>query len=83
MQRFAGGIPTMPIHDWSRVDAGTFHDFHQAWTIEIRNGLNALPLFLEPGRHVPALLESTYQTTWAKCPDVIRELVENSDAPIR
>jgi len=31
----------MPIHDWSGVDAGTFHDFHQAWTIEIRNALNA------------------------------------------
>lgn len=31
----------MPIHDWSRVDPGVFHDFHQAWTIEIRNALNA------------------------------------------
>jgi hypothetical protein len=30
----------MPIHDWTRVDAGTFHDFHQGWTIEIRNKLN-------------------------------------------
>ena len=30
----------MPIHDWSRVEAGLFHDFHQAWTIEIRNTLN-------------------------------------------
>lgn len=30
----------MPIHDWTRVDAGIFHDFHQAWTIEIRNALN-------------------------------------------
>ena len=30
----------MPIHDWTRVDAGTFHDFHQGWTIEIRNRLN-------------------------------------------
>ena len=30
----------MPIHDWTRVDAGTFHDFHQGWTIEIRNALN-------------------------------------------
>jgi hypothetical protein len=35
----------MPIHDWSRVDHGIFHDFHQAWTIELRNALNggALP----------------------------------------
>lgn len=31
----------MPIHDWSRVDAGLFHDFHQAWTIEICNVLNS------------------------------------------
>ncbi len=31
----------MPIHDWSRVDAGIFHDFHQRWTIEILNTLNA------------------------------------------
>ena len=30
----------MPIHDWTRVDAGSFHDFHQVWTIEIRNALN-------------------------------------------
>lgn len=30
----------MPIHDWSGVDPGIFHDFHQAWTIEIRNALN-------------------------------------------
>jgi hypothetical protein len=30
----------MPIHDWSRVDANLFHDFHQTWTIVIRNALN-------------------------------------------
>ncbi len=30
----------MPIHDWTRVSAGTFHDFRQGWTIEIRNRLN-------------------------------------------
>jgi Protein of unknown function (DUF4058) len=31
----------MPIHDWTRVSAGIFHDFHQGWTIEIRNRLNS------------------------------------------
>lgn len=31
----------MPIHDWTRVDAGTYHDFHQDWTIELRRTLNA------------------------------------------
>jgi hypothetical protein len=30
----------MPIHDWTTVDAGIFHDFHQAWIIELRNALN-------------------------------------------
>jgi hypothetical protein len=30
----------MPIQDWTRVDSGTFHDFHQGWTIEIRRTLN-------------------------------------------
>jgi hypothetical protein len=31
----------MPIHDWTRVDAGLFHDFHQSWTVTLRNALNA------------------------------------------
>ena len=31
----------MPVHDWTRVDAGLFHDFHQDWTIELRRSLNA------------------------------------------
>jgi hypothetical protein len=30
----------MPIHDWSRVFDGAFHDFHTAWNIELRNALN-------------------------------------------
>jgi hypothetical protein len=30
----------MPVHDWTRVTAGTFHDFHLAWIAEIRNALN-------------------------------------------
>jgi len=30
----------MPIHDWTRVDAGIFHDFHHAWIAEIRRSLN-------------------------------------------
>jgi hypothetical protein len=31
----------MPIHDWTRVRANRFHDFHQTWTLAIRNALNA------------------------------------------
>jgi len=30
----------MPIHDWSRIFAGGFHHFHQAWTAEISKALN-------------------------------------------
>ncbi len=31
----------MPLHDWSRIPAGLFHDFHQTWAIEIKRALNA------------------------------------------
>ena len=31
----------MPIHDWSRVPAGIFHDFHQDLIIQIKRDLNA------------------------------------------
>jgi hypothetical protein len=30
----------MPLHDWSPMPAGLFHDFHQAWSIHIRSALN-------------------------------------------
>lgn len=30
----------MPIHDWMRVSAETWHDFHLAWIAELRNRLN-------------------------------------------
>jgi hypothetical protein len=31
----------MALHDWSRVDAGTFHNFHLLWTADLCNRLNA------------------------------------------
>jgi hypothetical protein len=31
----------MPIHDWTRVTAGIFHDFHHEWTSTIKRTLNA------------------------------------------
>ncbi|MDA1018425.1 MAG: DUF4058 family protein [Planctomycetota bacterium] len=31
----------MPIHDWSIVNAGTFHHFHTAWTMSLSDALNA------------------------------------------
>lgn len=30
----------MPIHDWTKVDAGIFHHFHAAWIPEVSNVLN-------------------------------------------
>ena len=31
----------MPIHDWSRVSAGTFHAFHNAWITHLQDALNS------------------------------------------
>jgi hypothetical protein len=31
----------MPVHDWTRVTAGTFHAFHLAWIAEIQRSLNS------------------------------------------
>lgn len=31
----------MPVHDWSRVDAGTFHAFHTAWVTHLSEAMNA------------------------------------------
>src|SRR5438552_3766946 len=30
----------MPVHDWSRVQAGIFHHFHHEWITEIGRALN-------------------------------------------
>ena len=30
----------MPVHDWTRVEDGIFHDFHPAWISELRKALN-------------------------------------------
>lgn len=54
----------MPIHDWTRVDAGLFHDFHQDWTIEIRRSLNA-------GRLPPGFTALTDQQIGGPIPDVL------------
>jgi hypothetical protein len=31
----------MPIHNWSPMPAGLFHDFHQTWSIQIKIALNS------------------------------------------
>lgn len=30
----------MPIHDWTRVKAGIFHDVHHEWISTIKHALN-------------------------------------------
>jgi hypothetical protein len=34
------GEAAMPMHDWTRVDDGTYHDFHTGWIAELRKVLN-------------------------------------------
>jgi hypothetical protein len=30
----------MPMHDWTQVEAGTYHDFNFGWIVELRKSLN-------------------------------------------
>ncbi|MGL4423970.1 MAG: DUF4058 family protein [Gemmataceae bacterium] len=30
----------MPIHDWTKVQSGLFHAFHQSWSVRIQDSLN-------------------------------------------
>jgi len=34
------GNNTMPMHDWTTVESGTYHSFHQAWAVMIMGTLN-------------------------------------------
>ncbi len=54
----------MPIHDWTRLDAGDFHDFHQCWVVEIRNALNR-------GLLPPDYFAMAEQVTGRPIPDVV------------
>lgn len=54
----------MPIHDWTRVEAGDFHDFHQCWVVAIRNALNG-------GLLPPGYLAMAEQVTGRPIPDVV------------
>jgi hypothetical protein len=54
----------MPIHDWTRVRANRFHDFHQHWTVAIANALNG-------GRLPPGYFAMVEQKSGRPEPDVI------------
>ena len=65
----------MPVHDWSKVVAGTFHDFHQAWIIEIRNALNR-------GLLPEGFYAMAEQVAKGPIPDVVTlESAQNGDDP--
>lgn len=55
----------MPIHDWTRLEPGDFHDFHQCWMVEIRNALNG-------GLLPPEYMAMAEQVTGRPIPDVVR-----------
>ena len=54
----------MPIHDWTRMEPGDFHDFHQGWVIRIRDALNQGPL-------PPGYMAMAEQVTGGPIPDVV------------
>jgi hypothetical protein len=47
-------------------------------TIGVGDSLPAMPLYLEPGLYIPAPLEETYQRTWEKCPEEMKEIVRGT-----
>jgi hypothetical protein len=54
----------MPIHDWTRVDAGLFHAFHQGWVSALCNALN-------DGQLPPDYFALPEQTIRGPIPDVL------------
>jgi hypothetical protein len=54
----------MPVHDWTRVTPGVFHDFHHRWTSAIATALNS-------GRLPGGYYAFAEQITGGPIPDVI------------
>jgi Protein of unknown function (DUF4058) len=54
----------MPIHDWTLVEAGDFHHFHQVWVVAIGNALNG-------GLLPPGYMAMVEQVTGRPIPDVV------------
>jgi hypothetical protein len=54
----------MPIHEWTRVEAGDFHHFHLCWVVRIADALNG-------GLLPPACLAMLEQATSRPLPDVV------------
>jgi hypothetical protein len=54
----------MPIHDWTRLESGDFHHFHQGWTTNIANALNS-------GLMPPEYMAMVEQVVGRPIPDVV------------
>ena len=54
----------MPIHDWTRLEPGDFHHFHQTWTPLIAAALNS-------GLLPPGFMAMAEQVTGRPIPDVV------------
>jgi Protein of unknown function (DUF4058) len=54
----------MPIHDWSRAEAGDFHHFHQTWIPLVAAALNTAGL-------PPGFIALAEQVTGRPIPDVV------------
>ncbi len=84
----------MPVHDWTRVDAGLFHDFHQRWAVALSGGLNAgrLPAdyFALVEQHLPGSIPDVLTLRCSSGPDrtaepaaqYAREIAVTNQAPI-
>ncbi|MCA9009376.1 MAG: hypothetical protein KDB01_06500 [Planctomycetaceae bacterium] len=61
----------MPMHDWTRVSAGTYHAFHNAWIepLCVGTALSSMPLFLTTTHYIPLPLEETYTQSWVGVPE--------------
>jgi hypothetical protein len=65
----------MPVHDWTRVFPGNFHDFHQVWIGAIRSALN-------DGRMPDGYYAMAEQVAEGPIPDVVAlEAGGNGAAP--
>lgn len=67
----------MPLHDWSRQPAGSFHAFHNSWIAELQKALNR-------GLWPPGFMALGEQFTGDYGPDVLTlRTHESIDEPIQ
>ncbi len=63
----------MPMHDWTRLPPGPYHDFHNAWITHLKEALNA-------GLLPPSYYALGEQRTGDRGPDVVTLRTERSES---